>query len=211
MQVAKQGTQTLPHSKGLLQKNAPHLTRENEKRARAQADSLSTPARFELGPRHDLVMVGQCLEPSLEQTRCHPGEEGYEQAGTVFGHAQEQEQGIQLSAESQGQQHNIGPSAGEKMDEEQGHQPRQTRIKRSHFDIRPICTAYPVARFHLLGGDYAFEASTGGKSDPASQYTPRTLNTEMPRGPHTAEGCAKIAEFLVHVPWEEQREGLIAT
>jgi len=83
LQGGKQGRQTLTHSKGLLPKNALHTTRENAKRARAQADRLSTPTRFDLVPRHDAAMAGH-LEPSSEQTGCHPGEEGYEQAGTVF-------------------------------------------------------------------------------------------------------------------------------
>jgi len=54
------------------------------------------------------------------------------------------------------------------MDEEQGHQPRKTRIKSSDFDSQPMCTAYPVVQLLPLGGEYAFEASTMGKSDPAS-------------------------------------------
>jgi len=48
------------------------------------------------------------------------------------------------------------------------------------------------------------------KSDPAS-HAPRTsaevkeelLNPEIPRGPYMVEGCAKIAEFLAHAPWEK--------
>jgi len=86
------------------------------------------------------------------------------------------------------------------MDEEQGYQPRKLRTKSSDLDSQPIRTAYPATRHHSLGGDYAFEASTGEKSDSSSQNTPRTsaevreqlLNTEIPRGPYTVEGCAKI-------------------
>jgi len=33
----KEGTQTLPHPKGLMQKNTPHMMRESDKRVRAQA------------------------------------------------------------------------------------------------------------------------------------------------------------------------------
>jgi len=162
-------------------------------------------------------MAGQYLLPFLEQARCHHCEEGYEQASTVSGHAQGREQGIQPSSESRGQEQKIGPSVGRKTDEEQRHQPRKLRTKSSDFDS--MRTAYPAARHHPLGQVYALEASTGGKSDSASRYTPRTsaeareqlLDTEIQRGPHTAEGCAKIAEFLAYAPWEEQRKGLIAT
>ena len=113
-------------------------------------------------------MVGQSLEPSLEKTTYHPGKDGYEQAGTVFGHTQGREQGIQESAESQEQLHNTGPGAGKKMNREKGHQPRQTRIKRSDFDSWPMGTVYPVARLHPSREDHVFETSTGGKGDPAS-------------------------------------------
>ena len=86
------------------------------------------------------------------------------------------------------------------MDEEQGYQPRKLQTKSSDLDSLPIRTACPATRHYPLGGDYAFEASTGEKSDSASQNTPRTsvevreqlLNTEIPRGPYTAEGCSKI-------------------
>jgi len=105
-----------------------------------------------------------------------------------------------VSAESQGQQHNIGPSVGKKMDKEQGHQPQQTRIKRSNFDSWPMGTAYPVAQFRLLREDYAFEASTGGKSDPASLYTPRTWNTEIPRGPYTTDASGSRGRGRGHEP-----------
>jgi len=168
-----QGTQTLPHPKGLLQKNAPHMTRESGKRARAQVERPNTPARFGLGPIHALAsMSGQRLEPSSEQARCHPQEEGYEQVSTVVRHAQGQEQRIQPSPESQGQQQNFGPIVREKTDKEQGHL-WKLQTKSSDFDSRPMRAAYPAARHHRLGGDYAFEASTGGKSDSASRYTPR--------------------------------------
>ena len=165
------------------------------------------------GPIHALAkMAGQCLEFSSY-------DEGYEQAGTVFGHVQGQEQGIQPSSESQVQQQKFDPSAGGKMDKGQGHQPLKLRTKSLDFDSRPMRTTYPAARHHRFREDHAPGASTGGKSDPGSQYTPRTsveskellLNPKIPRGPYTAEGCTKIAEFLAHAPWEEQREGLITT
>ena len=80
-------------------------------------------------------------------------------------------------------------------------------------------TGYPAVRHQPFSGDYALDASTRQRSNPAPQYTPRTtadteeqfLDPGMPRGPRTAEGCAKIPEFLGHAPWGEQREGLIAT
>ena len=129
------------------------------------------------------------------------------------------EQEIQPLPELQGQQHKFEPSAGEKRDKEVARQPWMLKTKSIDFDSQTMRTANPAARHQPFVGDYALEASTSKKSEPASQYTLRTsadakeqlLNPEKPRGPYMAAGCAKIAEFLAHAPWEEQREGLIRT
>jgi len=39
----------------------------------------------------------------------------------------------------------------------------------------------------------------------------KPIATGIPRGPLTAEGCGRMAEFLAQAPWDEQRDGLIAT
>ena len=131
-----------------------------------QQNGQQTSARVEIeeqypGPIHALAkMAGQCPELSCWQAQCHPCGEGNEQAGTVPGHVQGREQGLQPSPESQGKQLKFGPSAGKKMDEGQGHQPWMLQIKSLDFESRPMLTAYPTARHHPFGGDYALEAST---------------------------------------------------
>jgi len=39
----------------------------------------------------------------------------------------------------------------------------------------------------------------------------KPIITGKPRGPRTAEGCGRLAEFLSQAPWDEQRDGLITT
>ena len=222
------GLQTLPHPQGQLQKSTPHLMRESNKRlqqpqtnqggnsyakvtAQQNGQQIRAQVEFELwypGPIHALEkMAGQCPELSPGQARCHPCGVGYEQAGTVLGHAQRGEQGIKPLSESHGQKQKIGPSTRETMDEGQGHQPRMLLTKNLDLDSRPMRKAYSTARHHPFRGDHAPGALTGKKIDPAS-HAPRTsaeareqlLNPEIPRGPYVAEGCAKIAEFLAHAP-----------
>ena len=84
-------------------------------------------------------------------------------------------------------------------------------------DNQPLRAAHPAARHHSLDGRFATITKRG--QDDAPKYAPRThadtgtglLGPGTPRGPRTAEGCGKIAEFLSLAPREEQREQLDTT
>jgi len=91
--------------------------------AMAQQVGQKTHARVEIEAWHPGLihapakMAGCYPELSSWQARNHPFGEGYRQAGTVLGHVQGREQGIQPSPESKGHQQKRGPNLARNMHE----------------------------------------------------------------------------------------------
>jgi len=148
--------------------------------------------------------AGRQPESSPWLARYHPLGEGYWQACTVLRSVQGREHGIQPLPESQGQQQKPGPSPMREMDERQWNQPWMQQTNSIDFDSRPMRTTHPAARHHPFGGGYAINASNRQGGDTSPKYAPRAqadtgkkpLAPGIPRGPRTAEGCGKMAEFL---------------
>jgi len=80
-------------------------------------------------------------------------------------------------------------------------------------------TADLAPRHHPFKGGHAKGIPNGPEGDTTPRYAPQAqaetekkpIATGTPRGPLTAEGYGRMAEFLAQAPWVEQRDRLITT
>ena len=80
-------------------------------------------------------------------------------------------------------------------------------------------TAHLSLLHHPFRGGYAKGVPNGQEGDTTPRYAPgaqaetekKPMATKKLKGPLTVEGCVRMAEFLAQAPWDEQRDGLIAT
>jgi len=119
----------------------------------------------------------------------------------------------------QGQQQKLVPSPLREREERQPHQPRTQQAGSIDSDSRPMCKAHLAPQHHPFGGGHAKDVPNGQEGDTAPRYAPwaqaemgkKPIATGILRGPITAEGCGRMAEFLARAPWDEHRDRLITT